>query len=280
MQARLIAKGLAERLGKPVVVDNRPGAGGRIGTMLAARANPDGHTVLLGSITTLVVEPALRKDVGYDVARDFEAIMVATMSPALLVVNPGLGVRSVAELVALARRRPGELTYASPGPGSTAHLFTEVFKHSAQVDILHVPYKGEGPAIIDIMGGQVSLMFSSVPAALSQAKAEKLRAIAVTGTRRLPSLADVPTLKESGVADMELQAWWGFVVPAKTPREIVTRLNKELVAVLGSPEVVAALDRQGVIVAASPPEALAQQVQSQTERIAKLVRTINFKLEE
>jgi tripartite-type tricarboxylate transporter receptor subunit TctC len=248
--------------------------------MLAARANPDGHTVLLGSITTLVVEPALRKDVGYDVVRDFEAITVATMSPAVLVVNPAFAAHNVAELVALARTRPRELTYASPGPGSTAHLFTEVFKHSTQVDVLHVPYKGEGPALIDIMGGQVSMMFCSVPAALSQIKAEKLRAIAITGTKRLPLLPDVPTFKESGVAAVELQAWWGFLAPAKTPPAIVTRLNRELIAVLTSPQLVAALDLQGVIVAATPPEALTEQVQSPTKLVSDLVRTINFKLEE
>jgi tripartite-type tricarboxylate transporter receptor subunit TctC len=280
VQARLIAKGLAEQLGKPVVVDNRPGAGGRIGTMLAARAAPDGHTLLLGSITTLVVEPALRRDVGYDVARDFEAITVATTSPGVLVVNPALAVRSVADLVTLARKRPRELTYASPGPGSTAHLFTEAFKHSTQIDILHVPYRGEGPAIIDVMGGQISLIFSSVPAAISQLKAGKLRALGVTGTRRMPFLPDVPTLKESGVSGMELQAWWGFVAPAKTPPEIIARLNRELVTVLTSAQIAAALERQGAVVAATPPEGLAAQVQSQTQFISALVRTINFRLEE
>jgi tripartite-type tricarboxylate transporter receptor subunit TctC len=280
VQARLIAKTLAQRLGKPVVVDNRPGAGGRIGTMLAARATPDGYTLLLGSITTFVVEPAVRKDVGYDVARDFEAIVLATTSPGVLVVNPGLGVNNLAELVALARTRPGKLTYGSPGAGSTAHFFTEVFKHSTQVDIVHVPYKGEALAIVDIIGGQVSMIFSSVPAALSQVKAGKLRAIAVTGPKRLPFLPSVPTLKELGVPNMEFQAWWGFVAPRKTPPEIIGRLSEELTGALTDPELVDALEQQGVLAEPAPPTAFAEQIKSQTTLVSDLLRAINFKVDE
>jgi len=280
VQARLIAKALADRLGKPVVVDNRPGAGGRIGTMLAARATPDGYTLLLGSITTFVVEPAVREDVGYDVGRDFEAIVLATASPGVVVVNPALGVNNLPELLAMASTRPGKLTYGSPGIGSTAHFFTEVFKHSTRADIVHVPYKGEALAIVDIIGGQVSMMFSSVPAALSHIKAGKLRAIAVTGPKRLPFLPRIPTLKELGVPNMEFQAWWGFVAPRKTPPEIIGRLSKELNGALTDPELVAALEQQGVLAEPAPPEAFVEQMKSQRTLVSDLVKAINFKVDE
>ena len=280
VQARLIAKELAERLGKPVVVENRPGAGGSIGTALAARAKPDGHTLLFGSITTFVVEPVLRKDLGYNVLRDFEAIAIATTSAAVLVVNAAFPARTVNELLDMARKRPGELTYASVGPGSTSHLFTEAFKSAAKVDILHVPYKGEGPAMADLIGGQVSMMFSSVPAALSHIKAGRLRALAVRSSTRNPSLAGVPALREVGVTGVEMEAWWGFVAPAKTPSHIVVRLNKELLAVLSSPQLVEALEKQGVSVATSSPSEFVEQVRSQTKVISALVKSINFKLEE
>lgn len=280
VQARLIAKVLAERLGKPVVIDNRPGAGGSIGTALAARAKPDGHTLLFGSITTFVVEPVIRKDLGYNVLRDFEAITVATTSAAVLVVSAAFPARTVNDLLEMARKRPGELTYASVGPGSTSHLFTEAFKSAAKVDILHVPYKGEGPAMADLIGGQVSMMFSSVPAALSHIKAGKLRALAVRSSKRNPSLSGVPALREVGVTGVEIEAWWGFVAPAKTPVDIVARLNKELVAVLNSAQLVEALEKQGVSVAAGSPSEFDEQVRSETEAISNLVKSINFKLEE
>ncbi len=280
VQARLIAKTLAERLGKPVLVDNRPGAAGRIGTALAARAAPDGYTLLLGSITTFVVEPAVRKDVGYEVAQDFEAIILATTSPGVVVVNPALGAGNLSELLAIAHARPGKLTYGTPGPGSTAHFFTEVFKHSTGVDIVHVPYKGEAPAIVDIIGGQISMMFSSVPAALPQIKGGKLRAIAVTGPKRLPFLPSVPTLKELGIPNMEFQSWWGFVAPRRTPPEIIARLTKELNWVLTAPELVAALEQQGVIAEPAPPGAFAEQIKSQTSLVSSLVKVINFKADE
>jgi len=280
VQARLIAKELGGRLGKPVVIDNRPGAGGSIGTALAARAKPDGHTLLFGSITTFVVEPVLRKDVGYNVLRDFEAITIATTSAAVLVVNAAYPARSVNELLDMARKRPGELTYASVGPGSTSHLFTEAFKSAAKVDIVHVPYKGEGPAMVDLVGGQVSMMFSSVPAALQHIKAGKLRALAVRSAKRNPSLPDVPALREAGVTGVEIEAWWGFVAPAKTPADIVSRLNKELVSTLNSPQLVQALEKHGVSVAATSPSQFVEQVRSETEVISNLVKSINFKLEE
>jgi tripartite-type tricarboxylate transporter receptor subunit TctC len=280
VQARLIAKELGGRLGKPVIIDNRPGAGGSIGTALAAKAKPDGHTLLFGSITTFVVEPVIRKDVGYSVLRDFEAITIATTSAAVLVVNAAFPARSVNDLLDMARKRPGELTYASVGPGSTSHLFTEAFKSAAKVDIVHVPYKGEGPAMADLVGGQVSMMFSSMPAALQHIRAGKLRALAVRGSKRNAALPEVPALREAGVAGVEMEAWWGFVAPAKTPADVISRLNRELVAALRSPQLVQALDRQGVSVAATSPAEFVEQVRSQTEVISNLVKSIDFKLEE
>jgi tripartite-type tricarboxylate transporter receptor subunit TctC len=279
-QTRLIARALSERLRTPVVVDNRPGAAGRIGTALAARAAPDGYTLLVGTITTFGVEPAVRKDVGYDVARDFDAIVLATRSPMALVVNAGLGASNFAQLVAMARARPGTLSYGSPGVGSTAHFFTEVLKHSIGIDIQHIPYKGEAPAIVDIVGGQLTMMNSSIPAALSQLKAGKLRALAVTGTKRLPMFPNVPTLKELGVANMEFQAWWGFVAPKNTPPEIIARLSREFQAALSDPKLIAALEQQGLVADPAPPAAFAAQIKSQMEQVSRLVKAINFQIDD
>src|SRR4051812_48568407 len=198
LQARLIAKGLSERLGKPVVVDNRPGAGGRIGAGIAAGAAPDGHTLFFASTATLVIEPALHAGGGFDAQRDFSPITIITEMPMVLVASPSLPVKSVAELIALARQRPGELTYASAGPGTTLHLAGETFKASNKLDMVHVPYKGEAMASMDVIGGQVSMMFITPVAALSNIRAGKLHALAVTGQRRIPALPDMQTLSEIG----------------------------------------------------------------------------------
>ena len=280
VQARLIAKGLAERLKKPVVVDNRPGAGGLIGTSLAARAAPDGHTLLYGVLATMVIEPMLRSDSGYDPQRDFAPITLIGEGPFVLVVPPSSPAKSVAELLSYARSQAGSLTYASPGPGTAPNLLGEKLKSVAQAEIIHVPYKGEAPAITDMLGGQLSLMFVSTVSGMPHIRAGKLRPLAVTATRRLAVLPDVPTFAEAGFSGFELQFWAGLLVPVKTSPEIVTRLHAELVAVLRSAEFIRTSESLGGVVIAGSPQELAQRIRSDSASIAKLVKAINFKLEE
>jgi tripartite-type tricarboxylate transporter receptor subunit TctC len=280
VQARLLAKGLAQRLGKHVVVDNRPGAGGRIGARLAAQATPDGHTLFLASTSTFVIEPILHTNVGFDPLRDFAPITVVAEMPLVLVASPSLAVRSVADLLAAARKQPGRLTYASWGPGTLAHLDGELFKTATQADIVHVPYKGAGPALIDIIAGQVSIMFASPLAAMPSIRAGKLAALAVTGSKRLPVLAKVPTLAEAGVPGFELELWFAVVAPAKTPRKVSARLNEEIVAVLKSPEFTASVEDQGGFVVASSPGELSRRIQADSAAVTKLVKAINLKVEE
>jgi len=280
VQARLIAKGLSERLGKPVVVDNRPGAGGRIGAGIAARAAPDGHTLFFASTATLVIEPALHANIDFDPQRDFAPITIVTDMPLILVVSPSMGVRSAADLIALARRKPGELAYASAGPGTTLHLVGEMFKASNKLDIVHVPYKGEALASMDLIGGQVSMMFISPLAALPNIRAGRLHAMAVTGSKRIPALPNVPTLSELGITGVEQQLWFALLVPAKTSPDLIARLHKEIVAVLKSPEFSKAMEDQGAFVVASSPKALTERIQSDSVSIARTVKSVQLKVDE
>ncbi len=279
VQARQIAKGLAVRLGKPVVIDNRPGAGGRIGSGLAARAEPDGHTLLLGTISTLVIEPVLRTNVSYDPQRDFAPITIATEAPFLLAVSSSSPAGNIADL--LAKARAGRVvSYGSWGPGSSRHLIGEMFKASAKVEILHVPYNGEATAMIDLMGGHVSMMFATPPGAMSHIRAGKVRALAVAGSNRLAALPNVPTLAESGVPGMDLKGWNGIVAPAKTPPDVVGRLHKEITNVLRSREFTNWAEGQGAVVVASSPQDFARRIQLESASIAKLLKTINIRVDE
>lgn len=279
VQARLVAKGLADRLGKPVVIDNRPGAGGRIGSGLVARAKPDGHTLLLGNISTLVTGPVLRTNVGYDPQRDFAPITIISETPFLLAVSSSSRASNIADLLAQARADRG-MSYGSWGPGSSGHLLGEMFKASAQVDILHVAYKGEAPAMFDLMGGQISMMFATAPAAMAYIRAGKLRALAVTGSDRLAVLPKVPTLTESGVPGVNFKTWYGILAPANTPPDVVARLHKEITGVLKSRDLTDWAEGQGVVVVASSPQELARRIQLESTSIAKLLNTINVKVDE
>ena len=280
IQARPIARALGEQLGRAVVVDNRPGAGGRIGAGFAARAVPDGHTLLFASVSTLVIEPVLRSNVGYDPRRDFEPLMVVTEMPFVLIVPASSPAKNLRDLLTQGRNRSGELTYASWGPGSAGHLVGEMLKAEAQVDLVHVPYKGEGPAVMGLLGGQVSMMFITTFAGLPHVRAGKARALAVTSPKRLSVLPDVPTFAELGLASVNLQGWYGFVVPAKTPPDAVARLHRELTAVLRSPEFTRLAESQGATVVASAPETLTQRIRSESASVASVVRAINLKLDE
>jgi tripartite-type tricarboxylate transporter receptor subunit TctC len=279
-QARLIAKGLAERLGKPVVVENRPGAGGALGTSVVARAAPDGHTLLIGSSSTLVLEPLLRPDSGIDALRDFAPVTVAAEMPLVLTVSPTLGVRTVSEFLALARKKPRQFTYASFGVGTTAHLAGEMLKTSAHVDLVHVPYKGSPEALVDLIGGQVSCAFTTTISAMGNIRAGKVVPLAVTGSKRLPTLPKVPTLAESGVPGFNLEIWFAVLAPAKVPPEVLARLSKEIVSVLRSTDVTRAVEEQGGIVIASEPGEVTRRLRTDVASISRLVKAANLHIAE
>jgi len=278
-QARLIAKGLALRLGKPVVVDNRPGAGGRIGTEIAARAVPDGHTILMGTISPLAIEPVLHSSTSYDPQRDFAPLTLITEMPFVLVISHDVPAKSLSELIEYGRTT-NKLTYASWGLGSSSHLVAELFKASTKVAMLHVPYKGAGAAMTDMVGGQISVMFGLPVDTIPLVKAGRLRALAVTGPKRLPMLPDVPTFTELKVPDVDLRAWFGFVVPATTPSEIRSRLHLEITALVKSREFSEWAESQGVIVVASTPESLSQRIQVDSALASKLAKSISLNLDD
>jgi tripartite-type tricarboxylate transporter receptor subunit TctC len=279
-QARLIAKGLAEKLGKPVVVENRPGAGGRIGADIAARAKADGHTLLLGQLSTLVIEPVLRTNVGYDPKRDFAPVILIAEAPLVLIVASSLPVANLNDLLTYARKPGTKLTYASSGPGTAAHLLGETLRATEKLDVVHVPYKGGAPALTDLIGGQVSMMFATSVMAGPQIRSGKIRALGVTGSERLEMLPQVPTFAEMGYKRLDLQAWYALLAPAKTPAPVVMRLNKEGTAVVKSAEFVRAATDDGAVVVAGSPEQLAKRIESDTEAIHRLVKEAKFKLEE
>jgi tripartite-type tricarboxylate transporter receptor subunit TctC len=277
VQARQIGKALSARLGKPVVIDNRPGAGGQIAATLAAQAAPDGHTLFLGSTGTLVVGFVLRQ---LDPLRDFAPVMTVTEMPLVLVPSPALPAKDLTALIRLARQKPGELTYASAGAGSFPHLIGEMFKLSAQVDIVHVPYKGSAPALIDVVGGQVSMAFVTPASAISQIRSGKLRAVAVTGTRRLPALPEVPTLSEAGVRGVDTPLWYGFVVPKKTQPEVIAVLYREITAATTSAEFARAAENEGAFVVGRSPLEFTERIRTDMAIVQKLVKATNLKVEE
>ena len=279
IQARLAAKGLAERLGNPVVVDNRPGAGGSIGTKLAASAAPDGHTMLFASTSSLVSEPVLRAKEKIDVLRDFVPITQITDMPFLFVVSVSAPSKTLADVVAQARKRPGQATYASWGKGSVGHILGEMFKISTKTEALHVPYKGEVLGVTDVIGGQISMMFVT-PVNMPHIRSGKLRALAVTGDKRLSVLPDVPTFVESGFKGIELPMWFGFVTPVKTPANIVARLQDEVKRVLGSPDFVRSAQSLGVTVIGSSSTQFGRHIRTTAALVENLAKVANLKLDD
>jgi len=263
---RLIARGLTERFGRQVLVDNRPGAGTIIGTNVVARSAPDGYTLLM-SPTTLAINPASYKKLPYDALRDFSPISQLASVSSVLVVHPSMPVKSVKQLIALAKARPGEILYASPGHGTIPHLTMELFASTAHIRMVHVPYKGAGPAHMDLIAGRVAT--STVIAYVADGK---LRALGVTGARRRATAPDIPTIAEAGLPGFEMVQWYGLLAPTGTPREIITRLHKEVVMVLQAAEVRAHLMRSGGDVVASSPEEFAAFLQAQTVKMANVVR--------
>ena len=273
--ARLLAQGLTQRAGQSFIVENRTGASGIIGTEFVAKSAPDGYTLLMGSQTTQAVVPAMYK-VSYDTSRDFVGVTEVARSPLLIVVHPSLPARSVKELIALAKSRPGQLTFGAAS-GGTPHMAGELFKLAAGVDMLFVPYKGEGPAIADAMGGQISLVFSNLPVALPQARGGRLRGIAVTSAQRVPTAPDIPTVAESGLPGFDAFTWFGLFAPSATPRDIVLKLQADSAAALNAGEVKTRMADQGLFVTASTPEQFATFLKKEVPRWAKIVKDAGVK---
>ena len=268
--ARSVSQKLSESLGVPVIVENRPGAGGITGAEVVAKSPPDGYTLLVTSISH-TINPSVRKNLPFDAVRDFAPVTLITDAPNFLVVHPSLPVKSVKELIALARARPGQITYASSGAGTSTHLSGELFKSLARIDIVHVPYKGGGPAVIDLVGGHVQMMFSTLPSVLQQVRAGKLRGLAVTGARRFPAAQEFPTMIEAGVAGFEVSGWSGMFAPAGAPREAVSRLAAEIGKILRAPELKERFFVQGAEPVGNTPEEFAAFVLSEIAKWKKVV---------
>ena len=278
--ARLVGQRLSERLGQQVIIDNRGGAGGTIGTEIAARSSPDGYTLTMGTTSTHVIAPAAYAKLKYDPVKDFDPITLVASTPYLLVVHPGVKAATLKEFVALAKSQPGKLNYASAGTGSTTQLAMEMLKIAAGIDVVHVPYNGNGPAGAATLGGQVQALFGSMPAVLPHAKSGKLRPLAVGTAKRSPALPDVPTVAESGYPGFEASLWLGFFAPRGTPAPILSRLHSELVKIALSPDMKEQFERNGAepVTNASSSE-LSRLVRTEIEKYSKVIKAANIKLE-
>ena len=275
---RMISKKLGESLGQSVVVDNRSGATTIIGTQIAAESPPDGYTLLLIS-TTHAVNPGLFKKLPYDPIKDFAPVTLVTSTPFMLVVHPSVAATTVPEFVALARSKPGQLNYGSSGTGSSIHLTTELLKTAAKIELTHVPYKGSGPAFIDLIGGQVQLLFSSTVSSLPHVKSGKVRGLAITSLKRAPSLPTIPTIAEF-YPGFESSSWFGMLVPAKTPKPVVERLLAETRSALKSPEVNQALVSQGAEPGGNSPVEFAAYFQSEIRKWSRVIDSAAVKLDQ
>lgn len=276
---RAMAQKLSEAFKQQFIVDNRAGAAGVIGTDVVAKSAPDGHTLLLGTSGGLSVNPALRPRLPYDAFADLAPISLLVVNPQILVVHPSMPVASVRDLIRLSRSRPGQIDYASVGVGSPNHLGMELLKSLAKIDLVHIPYKGTAPAITDLVSGRVSLMFNSMPSVLPQVQARKLRGIAVGSAQRSPAAPDIPTVAESGVPGFEYVTWYGLYAPAATPKDIVARLNAEVVRILADPEVARRFAAQGAEPRSTTPEELARFQREEYERWKRVIRSAGIKPE-
>jgi tripartite-type tricarboxylate transporter receptor subunit TctC len=269
--ARLLTQKLGETLGQQVVLENRPGAGANIGTELAAKAPADGYTLLLSTIAN-AISASLYAKLNYDLARDFAPVTLLATTPHIVVVHPSLPVKSIRDLIALAKARPGQLAYSSSGSGTPSHLAGELFNTMAGVKMTHIPYKGGGPSVISMLSGETSAGFATTPSVLQHVRSGKLRGLAVTTDRRSPSTPDLPTVAEAGLPGYAAGSWYGLVAPAGTPRDIIARLHAETLKVLRLPEVKERLDATGFEVLTSTPEEYAAFTRSEIEKWAKVVR--------
>lgn len=276
---RVLATRLSETLGQQVVVDNRPGAGGTIGSDIVAKAQPDGYTLLFGTVGTQSINVSLYKRLPFDAARDFTPVALFAGVPNILVVNPAVPARTVQELVTYARANPNRLNMGSAGNGTTNHLSGELFKSMTGAQIVHVPYKGSGPAMADLLAGQVQLMFDNLPGSLPHVKSGKLRALAVTGATRSPALPDVPTMAEAGVAGYVADVWFGVIGPKGMPPEVVNRLSSEITRIAQDPAMRDKLVKQGAAPMTSSQVEFAALIRSDTDKWAKLVKVSGASLD-
>ncbi|MBY0270254.1 MAG: tripartite tricarboxylate transporter substrate binding protein [Burkholderiales bacterium] len=278
VQGRLIAQKLTEAWGQQVVVDNRAGAGGTVGVEMLAKAPADGYTIALASFGNILVGPSLFPKLGYDPLKDLAPVVLVSQPPGLLVVNPGLPVKNVSELITYARANPGKLNYGSAGNGTWNHLFAEHFKALTGIQMTHIPYKGANPAVTDVMSGQIQISFAPFPAALPQIKSGRLRVLGVTSAQRSPLLPDVPTVAESGLPGYAAATWFAVLAPAKTPPPVIAKLNKDINAALARPEVKAAFAADGTEPAGGTPEQLRDSMRSGIQQWGDLVRKLGVKL--
>ena len=275
---RLMAKKIGDALGQPIVIENRAGGSSNIGAELVARAAPDGYTFYVCAITS-AINVSLFPKLPFDFAKDFEPVALFANVPNILVVHPSVPAKTVKELIDYARAQPGKLSYASSGAGTSIHLSAELFKMLAKVDMVHIPYKGSGPAMTDMIGGQVQVMFDNMPSALPHVKAGKLRALAVTSAQRSPSAPDVPTMNETGVAGFDVQSWFGLVAPKGTPKEIITRVNAEAVKALGTADIKERFLDLGAVPGPMSPEAFGEYIRAEIIRWGEVVKASGAKVE-
>lgn len=269
---RIVAAKLAESFGQQVIVDNRAGAGGNVGTDVVAKASSDGHTMLMSSVTTLAIGVSFYSKLPYDVNRDLAPVALVGSVPFVLLVNSALPAKSVRDLIALAKAKPGQLNFGSAGTGTSAHFASELFKSLAAIDIVHVPYKGNAPAIADLIGGHIQMMFDFLPSAMPHIKSGKVRALAISPTKRASTLPEVPTVSESGVPAYDMLSYFGVLVPNRTPAPVVTRLNAEINRMASMSDVRESYARQGIDSTAQTPAQFATYLQSEIARWAKIVK--------
>jgi tripartite-type tricarboxylate transporter receptor subunit TctC len=274
--ARLIGERLAGALGQPVVIENRAGASGNIGAEAVAKSAPDGYTLLMATTGVMAINNALYKNMTYDAATDFDYVVFVASITNVLIVAADSPLHNVPELIAEAKRSPGKLSFASAGAGASTHMSAELFKIMAGVDLLHVPYKGSGPALPDVITGRVSMMFENMPGAMPHIRAGTVRALAVTGLRRTSALPEVPTLTESGITGYESLSWSGIAVPAGTPRDVIARLNREINAILAAPEMRQKFADQGAEAVGGTPEAFAEHAKRERDKWSRVIRDANI----
>lgn len=278
LQARLIGKKLTESMGQQIIIDNRPGAGGTIGVDIAAKSTPDGYTIVLASFGNILVGPNLYKNLPYDPVKDLAPVILVSEPTGLIVVHPSVPVKTFREFIEYAKSHPGKLNYASAGNGTWNHLFAEQLKSIAKIRMSHVPYKGAGPAMNDVVGGHVQVMFAPFPSARVHLSSGRLRALAVTGTKRSALFPDVPTVAQAGLPNYSAASWFGILAPASTPKSITVRLNQEVNRAFAAPDIKAAYAREGIEPAGGTPEDLAKSIRDGMAKWGALVRTLGIKL--
>jgi len=270
--ARAVGQKLSESWGQQVVIDNRPGAGGNIGTDIVAKSPADGYTLLMGTVGTHSINASLYSKLPFDPIKDFAPVTLVASVPNVLVVNATIDAKSVKELIALAKSRPGQLAFASSGNGTSIHLAGELFKSMTGTSMLHIPYKGSAPAIAELLGGQTNMMFDNLPSAMPHIKSGRLRALAVTSVRRSPALPDVPTIAETGITGYEASSWFGVLAPAGTPKDVVAKIQADIAKALNTPEIRERLSGQGAEPVGDTPEHFAEHIKAESAKWARVVK--------